>query len=88
MGAVLDGLVPGLGEVHGAEDPPAPAVGLGAARVRAPAPRTTPHAWPMAAKPSTMDIDSDSSDTPCLPASRGPDGETMAATATSEWGWV
>ena len=42
----------------------------------------------MAAKPSAIDIDSDSSDTPCVPASRGPDGETMAATATSGWGWV
>ena len=42
----------------------------------------------MAAKPSATDIDSDSSDTPCLPARRGPDGDTMAATATSGCGWV
>jgi hypothetical protein len=42
----------------------------------------------MAAKPSSRVIDSDSSDTPKVPASRGPEGETMAATATSKWGWV
>ncbi len=47
---------------------------------------TTPHAWPTAAKPSATDIDRDSRDTPCLPASRGPDGDTIAATATSGWG--
>ena len=45
-----------------------------------------PHALPMAAKPSSIDIDSDTSDTPSAPASRGPDGDTMAATATSKWG--
>ena len=42
----------------------------------------------MAAKPSAMDIDSDSSETLCSPARRGPDGVTIAATATSGWGCV
>jgi hypothetical protein len=32
-------------------------------------------------------MDSDNSDTPWVPASRGPEGETMAATATSKCGW-
>ena len=47
---------------------------------------TTPQAWPMAANPSATDIDSESSDTSWVPARRGPDGDTMAATATSKWG--
>src|SRR5262245_23369966 len=49
---------------------------------------TTPHAWPMAANPSATDIDSDRSDTPCCPASRGPEGVTIAATAISGCGLV
>jgi hypothetical protein len=31
VGAVLDGLVSGLGEVHGSQDSPAPTIGLGTA---------------------------------------------------------
>ena len=36
---------------------------------------------------TTADIDSDSSDAPYCPASRGPDGDTIAATAISGCGY-
>jgi hypothetical protein len=41
-----------------------------------------------AAKPPGIDIDSDSNEVPSVPASRGPDGEIIAAVAISGYGEV
>ena len=50
--------------------------------------RRCPRSSPRAANPPGTDIDSDSSDVPSWPASRGPDGETIAAVDISGYGQV
>lgn len=46
------------------------------------------HVDSSAANPPGTDIDSDSSDVPSAPASRGPDGEIIAAVEISGYGHV
>jgi hypothetical protein len=87
MGAVLYGPVTGLGQVHRPQHSPAPAIGFGApGRTRL----LLHHAPGLADGGEALEqvIDSESSDTPWVPASRGPEGETIAATATSKCGSV
>ncbi|SKT87618.1 Uncharacterised protein [Mycobacteroides abscessus subsp. abscessus] len=50
--------------------------------------RTTSQAFSSAANPPGIDADNDSRPAPSLPASRGPDGENMAAVSISGYGWV
>ncbi|MDT7793220.1 MAG: hypothetical protein QOD59_2656 [Mycobacterium sp.] len=49
---------------------------------------TTCQVFSSAAYPPGTDIDSDSSDVPSAPASRGPDGEIIAAVDISGYGQV
>ena len=43
--------------------------------------------WASMSNPAAWVAPMDSSEQPKRPAARGPDGEIMAATATSGWGW-